>query len=61
MKEEEGIGRFDAEGKTEGEARVNELGTRMKEAGRVEEFIDSLSDGALQRRLFIEFKIDKKK
>ena len=49
------------EGKTEGEARVNELGTKMKKAGRLEEFIDSLSDSALQRRLFIEFKIDKEK
>ena len=32
-----------------GEAKINELGTRMKADGRVEEFMDSLSDGELQR------------
>lgn len=55
------LDRLIAEGEAEGEARVNKLGTKMKEAGRVEEFLASLSDGTLQRRLFIEFQIDKEK
>lgn len=42
-----------------GEARVNELGTRMEKAGRTEDFLKSLTDKELQRRLFVEFKIDK--
>lgn len=42
-----------------GEARVNELGTRMLAAGREKEFIHSLSDRELQKKLFIEFEIDK--
>ena len=40
-----------------GEAKVNELGTRMAEAGRVNEFIESLSDKELQNQLFAEFGI----
>lgn len=55
------LDRLIAEGEAEGKAKVNELGMKMKEAGRVEEFMDSLSDGDLQRRLFMEFKIDKEK
>ena len=41
-----------------GEAKVNELGTRMAEAGRVNEFIESLSDKELQNQLFSEFGIE---
>ena len=55
----EGIEEGRAEGKAEGTARVNKLGTKMKEAGRLEDFVKSLSDESLQRQLFIEFRIDK--
>lgn len=47
-----------AEGKAEGVACVNELGVKMAESGRTNEFIQSLTDGELQKRLFIEFKIE---
>ena len=50
--------RGEARGKAMGEARVNELGTRMAEAGRVNEFIQSLSDKELQNQLFSEFGIE---
>lgn len=49
----------EARGQITGEARVNELGTRMEKAGRTADFLKSLSDKELQRKLFIEFKIDK--
>lgn len=55
------LDRIEARGEKRGEARINELGTKMRAAGRVEEFLDSLSDAELQRKLFIEFKIDKEK
>lgn len=55
---EEGKAEGRAEGKAEGAAKVNRLGTKMIKAGREKEFIKSLSDNELQRRLFIEFKID---
>lgn len=51
--------RGEARGQITGEARVNELGTRMEKAGRTADFLKSLSDKELQRKLFIEFKIDK--
>ena len=50
--------RGEARGKAMGEARVNELGTRMAKAGRVNEFIQSLSDKELQNQLFAEFGIE---
>jgi len=52
------LDRIEARGEARGEARVNELGTRMTKAGRVNEFIQSLSDKELQKRLFVEFKIE---
>lgn len=55
----EGIEEGRAEGKAEGTARVNKLGTKMKEAGRLDDFVKSLSDESFQRQLFIEFRIDK--
>ena len=41
-----------------GKACVNELGTQMQKTGRTADFIKSLTDEELQRKLFIEFKID---
>ena len=49
--------RGEERGEARGEARVNELGMKMAKAGRVDEFIQSLSDKELQNRLFVEFKI----
>jgi hypothetical protein len=51
------LDRIEARGEERGEARVNELGMKMAKAGRVNEFIQSLSDKELQNRLFVEFKI----
>ena len=56
--EARGEAKGEARGKAMGEARVNELGTRMAEAGRVNEFIQSLSDKELQNQLFAEFGIE---
>ena len=50
--------RGEERGEARGEARVNELGMKMAKAGRVNEFIQSLSDKELQNRLFVEFKIE---
>lgn len=44
-----------AEGKAEGKANVNKLGIMLKEAGRVDDFLQSLSDEELQKKLFLEF------
>lgn len=52
------LDRIEARGEARGEARVNELGMKMAKAGRVNEFIQSLSDKELQNRLFVEFKIE---
>lgn len=46
------------EGREEGEAKINKLGIRLKEAGRSKEFMDSLSDRELQKRLLIEFGLE---
>lgn len=43
------------EGKEEGKEEVNKLGVMMKEAGRVDEFMDSLSDKEFQEKLLVEF------
>lgn len=50
--------RGETRGQKKGESRVNELGMRMEKAGRTADFLKSLSDRELQRRLFVEFKID---
>lgn len=52
------LDRIEERGEARGEARVNELGMKMAKAGRVNEFIQSLSDKELQNRLFVEFKIE---
>lgn len=43
------------EGREEGELKINKLGTLLMEAGRSDEFLNSLSDRELQKRLLMEF------
>ena len=50
-----------AEGKEEGQVRVNRLGILLTEAGRENDFLNSLSDRELQRRLFIEFGLEEER
>lgn len=56
---EDGVieGRID--GKKEGERKVNRLGVLLAEAGRVADFLKSLSDPDFQRALFVEFGLEK--
>lgn len=42
----------------QGKEKVNQLGIKMSEAGRVNDFLKSLSDEKLQKRLFVEFGIE---
>ncbi len=54
---------FDAEKyertlREEGESKVNRLGVLLAEAGRSDEFLRSLSDRELQKKLFIEFGLE---
>lgn len=53
-----GEAKGEARGEKRGKACVNELGARMEKAGRTADFMKSLTDEELQRKLFIEFKID---
>ena len=46
------------EGREEGEIKVNRLGILLTEAGRSNDFLKSLSDRELQKRLFIEFGLE---
>ena len=48
------------EGREEGEIKVNRLGILLTEAGRSDDFLKSLSDRGLQKRLFIEFGLEEK-
>lgn len=50
-----------AEGKEEGEIKVSRLGILLAEAGRSSEFIHSLSDRELQKKLFVEFGLEEEK
>ena len=43
------------DGKKEGKEEVNKLGVMMKEAGRLEDFLKSLTDKEFQEKLFVEF------
>lgn len=43
------------EGRKEGELIINQLGVLLMKAGRSDEFLQSLSDRELQKRLLIEF------
>lgn len=47
-----------AEGREEGEVKVNRLGLLLTEAGRSNEFLKSLSDRELQKKLFVEFGLE---
>ncbi len=49
------------EGREEGEVKVNRLGILLTEAGRGNEFLKSLSDRELQKRLFVEFGLEEEK
>ncbi len=49
------------EGEKEGEKKVNKLGALLAEAGRVADFLKSLSDPEFQQSLFIEFGLEKEK
>lgn len=57
---EEGRKEGRKEGKEEGELKINRLGTLLMEAGRSNEFLDSLSDRELQKRLLMEFGLEDK-
>lgn len=50
---------IEAIGEAKGIAKVNKLGILMYEAGRWDDFLESVSNGKLQKRLFIEYGIDK--
>lgn len=49
------------EGIKEGEAKVNRLGVLLTEAGRGSDFLDSLSNRKLQKKLFVEFGLEEEK
>ena len=55
---EEGRKEGREEGREEGEIKVNRLGILLTEAGRSNDFLKSLSDRGLQKRLFIEFGLE---
>lgn len=46
------------EGRKEGRSLVNRLGLLLTEAGRSSEFLESLSDQELQKKLFVEFGLE---
>lgn len=49
------------EGREEGTIKVNRLGILMTEAGRSNDFLKSLSDRELQKKLFVEFGLEEEK
>ena len=44
-----------------GEDKVNRLGILLSESGRTNDFLRSLSDKGLQKKLFVEFGLEKAK
>ena len=50
-----------AEGEARGEEKVNRLGILLAESGRTNDFLKSLSDKGLQKKLFVEFGLEKAK
>lgn len=58
---EEGRDEGIKEGIKEGEAKVNRLGVLLTKAGRGGDFLDSLTDRELQKKLFIEFGLEEEK
>lgn len=55
---EEGLARGMAKGMEEGTVKVNRLGILLTEAGRSNDFLKSLSDRELQKKLFVEFGLE---
>ena len=49
------------EGMKKGEVKVNRLGILLTEAGRSNDFLKSLSDRELQKKLFVEFGLEEEK
>lgn len=49
------------EGREEGKGIINRLGILLTEAGRSNEFLKSLSDRELQKKLFVEFGLEEEK
>ena len=49
------------EGREEGEMKINRLGLLLTEAGRSNEFLKSLSDRELQKKLLVEFGLEEGK
>lgn len=49
------------DGEKRGEKKVNKLGVLLAEAGRMADFLKSLSDPDFQRSLFVEFGLEKEK
>ena len=50
-----------AAGEARGEEKVNRLGILLSESGRTNDFLKSLSDKGLQKKLFVEFGLEKAK
>lgn len=50
-----------SEGREEGMVEINRLGILLTEAGRSDEFLKSLSDRELQKKLFVEFGLEEGK
>lgn len=57
---EEGLKEGREEGQEEGRNLVNRLGLLLTEAGRSDEFLKSLSDQGLQKKLLAEFGLENK-
>lgn len=57
--EERGQRLGEERGQRLGEEKVNKLGIMLSEAGRTDDFIKSLSDRTYQKKLFIEFGLEK--
>ena len=49
------------EGREEGREDINMLGAWLTESGRSNEFLKSLTDRALQKELFMEFELERKR
>lgn len=54
----EGLAKGMAKGMEEGTGKVNQLGILLTKAGRSNDFLKSLSDRELQKKLFVEFGLE---
>ena len=52
------IAEGEARGEAKGETKVNRLGILLSESGRTNDFLKSLSDKGLQKKLFAEFGLE---